>query len=54
MHEVLQVVGIAAFLRRAEQNHGLRDEDAAPRLLRWNGLVHEHIAVVPCVDLAGN
>ena len=32
--EVLQVVGVAVLLRRAQQDHGLADEDAALGLLR--------------------
>ena len=42
--EVLQMVRIAVFLRRAQEDNGLADEDAALGLLGGHVGVHERIA----------
>jgi hypothetical protein len=49
--EVLQVVGVAALLGEAKQDHSLGNEDAALGCLRRTVAVDLGVAVVQCLDL---
>ena len=53
VNEVLQVVGVAALLGEAEQDHRLRNEDAPLGRLRRDVAVDLGVAVVQRLDLRG-